>query len=70
MAEPVNIRALAPGTRIALVDGATAEVVANPQDGIWIFARFVSSPADPARIGEEEMIFAQDIVEIGDAAGA
>jgi hypothetical protein len=44
--------------------GATAEIVSNPLDGVWVFARYLSSPADPARVGSEEMIFAQDIVEI------
>jgi hypothetical protein len=64
MTEPINIRVLEPGTRIALIDGATAEIVSNPSDGVWVFARYLSSPDDPARIGSEEMIFAQDIVEI------
>jgi hypothetical protein len=64
MTEPINIRVLEPGTRIALVDGATAEIVSNPMDGVWVFARYLSSPDDPARVGAEEMIFAQDIVEI------
>jgi hypothetical protein len=64
MTEPINIRVLEPGTWIALIDGATAEIVSNPSDGVWVFARYLSSPDDPARIGSEEMIFAQDIVEI------
>jgi hypothetical protein len=64
MSEPVNIRLLDPGTRIVLDDGATAEIVSNPLDGVWVFARYLSSPTDPARVGSEEMIFAQDIVEI------
>jgi hypothetical protein len=64
MTEPINIRILEPGTRIALIDGATAEIVSNPSDGVWVFARYLSSPDDPARIGSEEMIFAQDIVDI------
>ena len=64
MTEPINIRVLEPGTRIALIGGATAEIVSNPSDGVWVFARYLSSPDDPARIGSEEMIFAQDIVEI------
>ena len=37
MSEPVNIRLLCPGTRIALVDGATAEIVSNPLDGVLAF---------------------------------
>ena len=64
MTEPINIRIWEPGTRIALIDGATAEIVSNPSDGVWVFARYLSSPDDPARVGSEEMIFAQDIVEI------
>jgi hypothetical protein len=64
MSELVNTRELAPGARIGLVDGATAEVVSNPMDGVWVFARYLSSPADPARVGTEEMIFAQDIAEV------
>jgi hypothetical protein len=64
MSDPVNIRLLGPGTRIALADGATAEIVSNPLDGVWVFARYLTSPDDPARVGSEEMIFAQDILEI------
>lgn len=64
MSELVNTRDLAPGTQILLVDGALAEVVSNPLDGVWVFARFLSSPGDPARVGGEEMVFAQDIAEI------
>jgi hypothetical protein len=63
MSDPVNIRTLAPGTRIVLADGAVAEIVANPQDGVWLFARYVDSPRDPDLIGQEDMIFAQDVVE-------
>ena len=64
MSELVNTRLLAPGMKIALIDGAVAEVVSNPMDGVWVFARILSSPDDPARIGTEDMIFAQDIAEI------
>lgn len=67
MSEIVNIRLIAPGTRIVLVDGATAEVTANPADGVWLFARRLSDPDAPARAGEEEMIFAQDVAAIAEA---
>ena len=63
MTEPINIRLLGPGARIVLGDGAVAEIVSNPLDGVWVVARYLSSPDDPTRIGSEEMIFAQDIVE-------
>ena len=64
MSQIVNTRQLTPGTQITLVDGAVAEVVSNPLDGVWVFARYLSSPADPSVVGTEEMIFAQDIAEI------
>ncbi len=67
MSDAINIRLLGPGTRIALVDGTIAEIVSNPLDGVWLFARYLTSPDDPARVGSEEMIFAQDVVEIQDA---
>lgn len=60
---PINIRELAAGTRVVLLDGAEAEIVDNPKDGVWLFARYVAAP-DPARVGEEEMIFAQDVVAV------
>ena len=64
MSAPVNIRDLAPGTRIALADRAEAEIVDNPADGVWVFARYLSAPRDPALVGQEDMIFAQDVVAI------
>ncbi|HEX5319893.1 MAG TPA: hypothetical protein VFW46_12095 [Stellaceae bacterium] len=64
MSEPVNVRDLAPGTRVALADGGEAEIVDNPADGVWVFARYLSSPRDPGLVGQEEMIFAQDVVAV------
>lgn len=65
MSRIINLRLLALGTKISLSDGSTAEVVSNPLDGIWIFAKYLASPNDPSRVGTEEMIFAQDVVGIG-----
>ena len=45
MSDPINIRTLAPGSRIVLADGAVAEIVSNPADGVWLFARYLESPA-------------------------
>ena len=64
MSGVINLRLLEPGTTIGLSDGATAEVVSNPMDGVWVFARYLSSPNDASVVGMEEMIFAQDIVEV------
>ena len=59
MSDPVNIRALAAGTRVVLANGTEMDIVSNPRDGVWLFAR---DPASPE--AEEEMIFAQDVVEV------
>jgi hypothetical protein len=64
MSSVINLRLLEPGTKIGLSDGSTAEVVSNPLDGVWVFARYLSSPSDSCVVGTVEMIFAQDVVEI------
>jgi hypothetical protein len=64
MSDPINIRDLAVGSLVVLGNGAEAEIVSNPNDGVWLFARYLSSPDDPAIVGQEEMIFAQDVLEI------
>jgi hypothetical protein len=47
----INLRLLEPGTTISLSDGSTAEVVSNPLDGVWVFARYLSSPNDSSLVG-------------------
>ena len=64
MSDVINLRLLQPGTKIGLSDGSIAEVVSNPLDGVWVFARYLSSLNNATLVGTEEMIFAQDIVEI------
>lgn len=51
------------GTRVVLGSGAEVEIVSNPKDGVWIFGRYLATD-DPGMVGEEEMIFAQDVVEV------
>ena len=64
MSDPINIRDLAAGTTVVLLSGAEAEIVDNPRDGVWLFARYLSSPGDPSLVGQEDMIFAQDVIEV------
>jgi hypothetical protein len=64
MSDPINVRTLTPGTRIVTVDGAVAEIVSNPADGVWLFARYLEAPGEPALVGQEDMIFAQDVVAV------
>jgi hypothetical protein len=68
MSEPINVRDLVPGSSVVLADGAVAEIVTNPGDGMWLFARYLTSPRDPTLVGQEEMIFAPDVVALGRSA--
>ena len=70
MSAPINVRDLVPGTTVVLADGAEAEIVTNPGDGMWLVARYLSSPRDSALVGQEEMIFAPDVVAVGRPAAA
>jgi ABC-type glycerol-3-phosphate transport system substrate-binding protein len=64
MAEVINLITIAEGSTISTVGGATAEVVSNPKDGVWVFAKYLTSPDEPELVGTEDMIFAQDIAEV------
>jgi len=68
LAEVVNVRLLKAGDKLKISHEATAVVVSNPLDGVWIFARYLTSPEDTSLVGTEDMIFAQDIVEVLETA--
>ena len=58
----IEVRTVEPGSRFKLADGSIVEVTANPGDGYWIVARYLSSPAGASQAGKEEPVFYQDIV--------
>ena len=60
----INVLHLQPGTSIRLADDVTADIVSNPQDGIWLLVRYVSVPANASQEGTEDMVFAEDVVEV------
>ena len=64
MADIVNLITIEEGSRITTLNGATAEVVGNPKDGVWVFVKYLTSPDDPDLVGTEDMVFAQDIAEV------
>lgn len=64
MADIVNLIELEPGQQVRLGSGATAEVVSNPQDGVWVFVRYLTSPDAPEQVDVEDLVFAQDITEL------
>ena len=64
MADLVNLFDVTPGQTVRLYGDATAEVVSNPKDGVWLFVRYLTSPDDPEQVGVEDMVFAQDVLEL------
>lgn len=52
----LNLLAVEPGQVIRLKSGATAEVVENAGDGMWLNARFPG--------GDEELVFCEDIAGV------
>ena len=66
MADIVNLLDLEPGQRIRLDSDATAEIVTNPRDGVWLFVRYLSHPQEPDQVGAEDMVFAQVVTEVLD----
>ena len=57
----VNLMELKIGERVSLLEGAIAEVVDNPRDGVWVIVRYIESPSDPSKVGSEEPVFAADV---------
>ena len=65
----INILTLEPGMRVRLVGDALAEIIANPQDGVWLFLRYLAAPSKPDQVGTEEMVFAEDVLEVIETSG-
>lgn len=59
-----NLREVPVGATVRLVDGATAEVVDNPRDGMWLLCRFLASADDGGRAGTTEPVFVHDVAEV------
>jgi hypothetical protein len=56
-------RTLPEGTTIKLLNGAVAEIVANPHDGGFILVKFLEHPKDPSKVGEEDYVFFNEVRE-------
>jgi len=55
----INVFELVAGTRVELVDGRTASVEENMEDGMWVSLR-----EDPT--SDSELVHAQDILRLAD----
>jgi hypothetical protein len=62
--DTVILRELPVGAKVKLRGGAVAEVAANPQDGAWIFVKFLESPNDESKVGSEEMAFCTEVIGV------
>jgi hypothetical protein len=62
--DTVILRELPVGTKVKLRGGAIAEVTANPQDGAWIFVRYLESPGDPSKVDSEDMAFCTEVIAV------
>lgn len=60
-----NFLDVVPGARLVLFNGAEAVVTYNPEDGLWLFAKYTSHPTDPSLVdGSERSIFAHDVKQV------
>jgi hypothetical protein len=55
------IQDLPVGSRLRLKNGAEVEIVENPQDGSWLFARRVGAEEQTA-----DLVFADEVLEVLD----
>ncbi len=60
----INVIDLQTGDKLQLSGEVTAEVVANPRDGIWIQIRYLTHPENPDQVGTEELLFAEEIIDV------
>lgn len=59
-----NAREVPVGAHVRLTGDATAVVVDNPRDGMWLLCRYISSPDEPDKEGETEPVFVHDVLEV------
>jgi len=59
----INLRELVPGERVRLSGDIIVEVVNNPEDGMWVRAKYITVPGNPSVEGTEDQIFAADVID-------
>jgi hypothetical protein len=63
-----NVREVPVGATVRLSNDATAEVIDNPRDGMWLLCRYLTSPDDPDKVGETEPVFVHDVAGMEEAS--
>ena len=59
----VMLQNLELGQKVKLKSGIVAEVTGNPKDGSWIYVKYLENPNDPSNLSNEELAFADEVVE-------
>ena len=52
------------GLTVMLTNGATGEIVGNPGNGAVLLLKILEHPDDPSKVGEEEVVFFNDVKEV------
>ena len=60
----VVFRDLPEGLKVRLTNGALGEITGNPHDGAYLLVRILENPADPSRVGNDELVFFNDVKEV------
>jgi hypothetical protein len=60
----VNFLDLIPGQKIRMKNQALVEVLENMGDGIWVRGKFLQSPTEPEKVGEEDLCYCEEVLEV------
>jgi hypothetical protein len=60
----ISIQDLEVGQKLKLTGSIIAEVRENPRDGCWIIVRYLEVPGPDVPSNEDEMVSADDVVEV------
>jgi len=60
---PEAFRTLPEGVKLTLLNGARGEVIGNPGDGGFVLVKWLEHPQEPAKVGEEEYVFFNEVKE-------
>ena len=54
------------GTKLTLLNGAVGEITGNPHDGGFVLVKWQEHPQDPAKVGQEEYVFFNEVRAAGE----
>jgi hypothetical protein len=60
----MDLYELRPGDRVKTIEGSTAEILKETQDGRWILVRYTDSPSNPDLVGTEDLCSEDDLTAV------